>query len=92
MEILRVEVTDDDIQSGLQRSGSDCPLARALQRTVGTGSVFVGTFHLSQRDGIRRRQGRHSLRSRRFVSSFDRKGAEAVRPGRFRIDFDEWPA
>lgn len=77
---MKIHVTKQDIESGVEASPGSCPIARALCRQLG-GTWCVGT----------RRFGRIEPlidlpdEAKSFIFRFDRGGASSVEPFSFEV-------
>lgn len=85
---MRIEVKQIDIDLGEQGNACNCPIARAIKRTLGWRSVYV------RREGVYRRDPSTELPVRlppaaiRFMTRFDAIGDE-VSPIAFDLPIDE---
>lgn len=86
---ITAEVTQAGIDTGIQASCQNCPIARALEISLGLTqsdiSVEVGwsCVHLSSRCPYTSVKFRHTNESQEFMRTFDERGKSAVKPSVF---------
>jgi len=78
---IKVEVTQEHIEKGLQSNVADCPIALAVAQAVGGyacahgGGIYLDPIH-SMRANL-------PWRARVFMGRFDRRGKRWVKPFKF---------
>lgn len=82
MKTVTVHVTDEDITFGVRRDSQCCPVARAIERTIGNQVTVMNTICLPRGPFASVIGLPPSARS--FIRSFDL--ADAVTPFKFRIE------
>lgn len=83
-DVLFISVTEDNISKGVQGSGLNCPIAKAIRESYGDDPfVNGGTTVVNFENG--EAVYRNSWRAFRFIKRFDKKGATAVGPQKFRM-------
>lgn len=84
---IKVQVTAEDIQNGLQSSPNNCPVSLACKRALKTDNyVGVTPAYINYND-----RDLHISRSvRKFVTAFDSGGEDAVKPFFFYLDPKRW--
>ena len=87
MKVLRVQVTQADIDEGVVGDCKLCPMAVALNRQYPEQAWSVGTTWVCHVDGSL--MCRNSDPSRQFITQFDR--GELVRPATFVLKLGMYP-
>ena len=86
---IEIHVTQKDIDKGLQEDAINCPVARALCRTMCLPHAAVGKLSISIPGWFDTRKNFHTPTSvREFVEAFD-EDRTAVRPFSFELELQE---
>jgi len=83
---LKVRVMKDDIENGRRKSTGLCPIARAIRReTEGKFRISVGNYIRLGRIGRTGYRADTPAEAEQFISNFDGKGPDSVKPFVFRV-------
>lgn len=78
---IKIEVYQADINRGVKKSVSQCPIARALRRAIkGCESVSVDSPQISFRLNQKKYVATTTRKLFRFIRDFDAKGKSSVNP------------
>ena len=75
MDVIRIEVTEDDIRKGIKFSAHSCPLALALKRALNHPNAWIGPDSFGVADDS---LGRTPPTAITFIKTFD--GGNKVEP------------
>lgn len=92
MSEFKVAVTQAHIDSGVQKSGTGCPMALAIREQTPWKEAYVAGCEVSQHGGAFAHSGRMASIDSDAVAEwqahFDEGGAEAVAPMEFTVQLE----
>jgi hypothetical protein len=83
---MKIEVTQEDIDSGLKKNGYSCPIARAIKRTIPASDPFVEDQHLDLIQPGGRKRVQLPAEAIAFIKNFDAIDRNKPEPFSFELD------